>query len=109
MTLKEAFGHVLTKRPCVGPNMNFIHQLIKYEKKLYKKNSFRWVNVTDRYGAKQQVPDFYMTRADSHYLSTESGPITAKTIPRSSLSTSSETSTIIDRQLSDSIKNNLPV
>jgi atypical dual specificity phosphatase len=35
MTLKQAFEHVSSKRPCVRPNPGFWRQLIDYEKRIF--------------------------------------------------------------------------
>ena len=59
MTLKDAFNLVHSKRQCIKPRVEFMEQLMKYELKYRRSNSFKMVKHTDN-GVTVTVPDFWL-------------------------------------------------
>ena len=60
MTLKVAYTHVRERRPFIRPNLSFFRQLIDYEKKIFKKNSVKIIELTNENGVTIEIPDFFL-------------------------------------------------
>ena len=64
MTLLDAYNFVLNKRSTISPNNGFFEDLIKYERKLYGKNTVRMVVMKLSSGFKVRIPDVYQNSFD---------------------------------------------
>lgn len=58
MTLREAYNHVKSRRAVIHPNVGFFKQMLDYEKKLFGKNSVKFIN-----SPMGPIPDVYKEQA----------------------------------------------